>query len=70
MVVGCAGVASADSSLTIAAPTGMSQAWALGASNHEFADAPQAAAGPTGARAWRFASKAHWSGWLAVLRPS
>jgi hypothetical protein len=70
MLVGCMGVNSASSSLSITQPAGMSQAWFTGGSNHQFADETVARAGLTGDRTWRFASKTKWAGWLAALRPA
>jgi acid phosphatase len=69
MLVGCLGINSGSTSVAIASPSGMSEAWDVGGKRHEFADELLPAAGPSGARAWSLSSGRDWVGWLAPLRP-
>ena len=59
---------SSSTTLTIASPIGMTEAWDIDGKRHELADAPQASAGPTGSRTWNFSSARDWAGWLVALR--
>ncbi len=70
MLVGCMGINSSATSVTISAPTGMSQAWNIGGKRHQFADGSQAAAGASGSKKWTFSASREWAGWLAALRPA
>ena len=70
MVTGCMGINSSSTAVTIASPSGMSQAWDVGGKRHELADVVQAAAGSSGAAAWGFSAAREWAGWLTALRPS
>jgi PKD repeat protein len=68
MVVGCMGINTGSTAVTIGAPTGMSAAWDLGGKRQELDDAIQATAGTTGSKTWKFSSSREWAGWLAALR--
>jgi hypothetical protein len=69
MVVGCMGVNSSATTLTISSPGGMTEAWDLGGKRHELADGLQGVAGPTGDKTWTFSAGREWAGWLVALRP-
>jgi hypothetical protein len=69
MVVGCMGINSGATTITITGPTGMSEAWDLAGKRNELDDAVQAAPGPSGDKTWTFSSGREWAGWLAALSP-
>jgi PKD repeat protein len=69
MLVGCAGINSGATSITITGPAGMSEVWDLGGKRHELDDALQAIPGASGAKTWSFSSSREWAGWLTALRP-
>ena len=69
MIVGCMGINSSATTISINGPAGMSQAWDLGGKRHEFDDVLQPAAGATGQLSWGFSSAREWAGWVAALRP-
>jgi PKD repeat protein len=69
MLVGCAGINSGATSITITGPAGMSEVWDLGGKRHELDDALQATPGASGAKTWSFSSSREWAGWLTALRP-
>lgn len=69
MLVGCLGINSGATTVTITGPTGMSEAWDLGGKRNELDDALQPAAGPSGSRTWTFSASREWAGWLAALDP-
>jgi len=69
MLVGCVGINSGSTSITINSPVGMSEAWDIGGKRTELDDALQPAAGASGPKAWTFSSGREWAGWLAALRP-
>ena len=70
VLLGCMGLNSGATSITITAPPGMSQVWDLDGKRHEFDDAPLTQAGATGPRTWQFSQSREWAGWLTALRPS
>ncbi len=70
MLVGCVGINSAATSVSITSPTGMDEAWDIGGKRHELASGLQAAAGPSGGKTWAFSASREWSGWLVALRPN
>jgi hypothetical protein len=69
MLVGCMAVNSSKTTVAIASPGGMTQAWDIGGKRHELADGLQTAAGPSGDKTWTFSASRAWAGWLAALRP-
>jgi PKD repeat protein len=69
MVVGCMGVNSSATTLTISSPVGMTEAWDVGGKRHELADGLQSLGGPTGDKTWTFSAGREWAGWLVALRP-
>jgi hypothetical protein len=69
MLVGCAGINSSSTATSIGSPAGMTQAWDIGGKRHELADGVQAAAGPSGTKAWALGADRAWAGWLVALRP-
>jgi PKD repeat protein len=69
MLVGCAGINSGATSITITGPAGMSEVWDLGGKRHELDDTLQAIPGASGAKTWSFSSSREWAGWLTALRP-
>jgi parallel beta-helix repeat protein len=70
MLVGCLGINSSSTTITLSSPSGMTQAWDPGGKRHEFADQLLDAPGPTGSRTWTMSSARDWVGWLAALRPA
>ena len=70
MVVGCMGVNSSSTTLTIGSPSGMAEAWDIGGKRHELADAVQPVPGGSGSKAWTFSNAREWAGWLTALRPA
>jgi myo-inositol-hexaphosphate 3-phosphohydrolase len=70
MLVGCLGVNSSSTGVTLTSPTGMTQAWDIGGKRHELADSTQPTAGPTGAKTWTLSSARESAGWLTALRPA
>ena len=68
MLVGCMGINSSPTTITIASPAGMAQAWDIGGKRHELADGIQAAAGASGTKTWTFSASREWGGWLTALR--
>jgi PKD repeat protein len=69
MLVGCMGINSGATTITIAGPAGMSEAWDLGGKRNELDDALQATAGASGSKTWTFSAGREWAGWLAALTP-
>ena len=69
MLVGCMGINSGAPTVTITAPTGMSELWDLAGKRQETDDALQALVGETASRTWTFSTGREWAGWLVVLRP-
>jgi hypothetical protein len=69
MLVGCMGINSGATSVTITGPGGMSEAWDVGGKRNELDDGLQPAAGPSGSRTWTFSAGRAWAGWLAALSP-
>jgi PKD repeat protein len=69
MLVGCVGINSSSTATSIGSPAGMTQAWDIGGKRHELADGVQAAAGPSGTKAWALGADRAWAGWLVALRP-
>jgi len=69
MLVGCVGINSSSTAVSIAAPAGMSEAWDVSGKRTELDDAPQATPGASGPRTWTFSSAREWAGWLVALRP-
>ena len=63
------GANSSSTSITIASPSGMGEAWDLGGKRHELSDGLQATAADSGAKQWTFSSARAWAGWLTALRP-
>lgn len=70
MLVGCMGINSSSSAVTIAAPPGMSQAWDLNGKRQQLDDSPLPVAGETGPRTWTFSQPREWAGWLISLGSS
>ena len=68
MLVGCLGINSSSTSVTIASPPGMTEAWDIGGKRHEQADQMLTNAGASGPRAWAFSASREWAGWLVALR--
>ncbi|WP_446219651.1 PKD domain-containing protein [Micromonospora sp. IBHARD004] len=68
MLVGCMGINSGSTTVTITGPSGMSQAWDIGGKRQEYDDAVQSSAGATGDRTWQFSSERAWAGWLVALK--
>ena len=69
MVVGCMGLNTSSTTVTITSPAGMNEAWDIGGKRHELADGTQAAAGASGPKTWTFSATREWAGWLTALRP-
>ena len=69
MLVGCMGVNSSPTTVTITSPADMTQAWDIGGKRHELADGLQATAGASGSKTWTFNASRTWAGWLTALRP-
>jgi hypothetical protein len=69
MLVGCMSIDSSSTSVTLAPPTGFTEAWNLAGKRQEAADQVQAAAGPTGPETWTLSSARDWTGWLVALKP-
>lgn len=65
LAVGCMGINSSSTGITISSPAWMTEAWDVGGKRHELADG--LATG--GDKAWRFSAAREWAGWLAALRP-
>lgn len=70
MIVGCVGINSSATTVTIAPPSGMGEAWDIGGKRNELADALQSTAGPSGAKTWTMSSGRAFGAWLAALRPA
>jgi hypothetical protein len=70
MLVGCMGINSGSTSISITGPAGLNRAWDLDGKRHWYGDGLLGAAGPTGSRTWTFSSGREWAGWLVALRPS
>jgi PKD repeat protein len=70
MLVGCAGINSGSTAVTITGPGGMTELWDLGGKRQETDDGLQAAAGASGAKTWTLSSGREWAAWLVALRPS
>jgi PKD repeat protein len=70
MLVGCVGINSSATTVTLATPTGLTEAWDVGGKRQELADGRQAAAGATGTKTWTSSSGRASAGWLAALRPA
>ena len=70
MLVGCVAINSSSTGVTIAGPSGMSEAWDIGGKRNEVDDALQATAGQSGAKTWTLSSGRAFAGWLAALRPA
>jgi len=68
MLVGCMGINSSATSVTITSPPGMSQAWDIGGKRHELADQLLPSAGASGSRTWTFSAARAWAGWMVALR--
>jgi hypothetical protein len=68
MLVGCMGVNS--TSVTLASPSDLREAWETGERRFELADGVQATAGSSGPKTWTFNAAREWSGWLVALKPS
>jgi myo-inositol-hexaphosphate 3-phosphohydrolase len=69
MLVGCMAVNSSSLAVTIASPSGMTEAWDIGGKRHELADGVQRTVGATGPKTWLFSAGREWAGWLTALRP-
>ena len=69
MLVGCVGINSGSTAVTISGPPGMTEAWDVGGKRHELDDGKQPTAGASGGRTWTFSASREWAGWLAALRP-
>jgi hypothetical protein len=69
MLVGCMGINSGATTITISGPAGMSEAWDLGGKRNELDDAVKAAAGASGSKTWTFSAGREWAGWLVALSP-
>jgi hypothetical protein len=69
MLVGCMGIRTPKTTMTIASPAGMTQVWDIGGNRHELADALQVNAGASGNKSWSFNRSQSWAGWLTALRP-
>ena len=70
MLVGCVGINSSSTAVTIATPADLGEAWDIGGKRQELADGLQAAAGPTGTKTWTLSSAREFAGWLVALRPA
>jgi PKD repeat protein len=70
MLVGCMGLNTGSTSISITGPAGLAEGWDLAGKRHWYGDGLLGAAGPTGSRTWSFSSSREWSGWLVALRPS
>ena len=70
MLVGCVGINSSPLTVTIASPSGMSEAWDIGGKRNEVDDALQPTAGPSGAKTWTLSSRRAFGAWLVALRPA
>ena len=68
MLVGCVGINSGSTSVTIASPSGMTQAWDIAGKRHELADELVPPAGSTGSRTWTLSASREWAGWFVALR--
>ena len=69
MLVGCLGVNSGATTLTITGPSSLAEAWDIGGKRNELDDGVQAAAGPSGPMTWQLSSGREWAGWLLALTP-
>jgi PKD repeat protein len=69
MLVGCLGINSGATSITITGPAGMEEVWDIGGKRHELDDAVQTAPGASGDKTWTFSTSREWAGWLVALRP-
>ncbi|WP_202911352.1 PKD domain-containing protein [Segeticoccus rhizosphaerae] len=70
VLLGCMGLNTGATSITITAPQEMTQVWDLDGKRQEFDDAPLSQAGPTGPRTWQFSQSREWAGWLTAIRPA
>jgi PKD domain len=70
LVVGCMGVNSGGTSVTLSPPAGLTRAWDGTAKRHQVADGTQPAAGAGPDRTWTFSASRAWAGWLVALRPA
>ncbi len=70
MLVGCVGINSSSTAVTIATPADLGEAWDIGGKRQELADGLQAAAGPSGTKTWTLSSAREFAGWLVALRPA
>ena len=68
MLVGCVAANSSSSSLLIASPSGMTEAWDLSGKRTELADGIVDSPGATGPRTWSLSAARDAVGWLAALR--
>jgi hypothetical protein len=69
MIIGCMAIRTSKTTITIASPAGMAQAWDIGGNRQELADAIQVNPGSSGSKTWSFSKSQSWAGWLTALRP-
>jgi PKD repeat protein len=70
MLVGCVGINSSSTAVTLATPAGLGEAWDIGGKRNELADGLQGSAGPSGTKTWTLSSVREFGGWLTALRPA
>jgi hypothetical protein len=70
MLIGCAGINSGSTSVTITGPSGLTEAWDLGGKRTEYDDGVRPAAGFSGDQTWTLSSGREWAAWLIALKPS